>query len=143
MKTLDFNYTNMMDDFDNEDVYTLRKAIELNYISSHWDQGMLLMPRLDMLAKEFRYDALLQKLNKYMQSRVQEFLRGYTSIETFVKETDFEMLFADQPLLYNENVTKEKPWPVLYDVNKCFYKKRLLKKYPKYNTVIELMIQLA
>ena len=132
----------MYREFSTEDVYTMRKAIVLKQCHTYWDQnGLLSLSNLELLSKEFGYDALIKKIYDYMFERVNERLvymkeKGFT-----VTLNDYEYMFRDQPMLYNEEVLSSSDVrSVLYNVHDCFYRNRLVKKYQGMRDVIDQCI---
>ena len=131
---------NGLDDFSLEDLYTLRKAIALKQIDTYWEMGMIHIAHLQLLQKEFSYDNILEKIYKAMFVRVNERIMDSQMNQTDLDISDYEYMFKDQPYVYNDEVTEENPRMVLYDVKQCFYKKKLIKKYPdKYNLINDMV----
>lgn len=135
---------NMFTGWSLEDIYTLRKAIDLKQVDTYWDQtGLFNLARVEMLATQFKYDNLLQKIYQHMLVRVNDRMKLLHDEDRTLTVYDLEHMFKDQPFLYNDNVTVENPRTVLYDVHKCSYKKRLQSKFPKLFDVIEDLVILG
>ncbi len=115
--------------FSLEDVYTLRKAIELKQVDTYWELGILHVARIKLLAAEFRYDALLQDISDYLTERCQDWIDYRGKGKKDFDARDLELIFKDQPFLTAGGI-------ILYDVNNCKYKNRLIKKYPEIKDVI-------
>ena len=112
-----------------EDVYTLRKAIELKQVDTYWELGILHVARIKLLASEFRYDEVLQNIAKYLFERTEEWIEARVKQERYLSIEDIEMIFRDQPDM-----------GLYYDIHKCKYKYRLIKKYPEMKGLIMDMV---
>ncbi len=119
----------LFDGFSLEDVYTLRKAIELKQVDTYWELGILHVGRIKLLAREFRYDALLQDIAHYLWARTQEWIDRRAKEKRYLNVEDIEMIYRDQPYVTAGG-------NVLYDVHHCKYKNRLIKKFPEMKDVI-------
>jgi len=127
---------NAFDSFSLEDIYTLRKAIELKQVDTYWNLGFIHIAKLQMLMLEFRYDETLKEIYEYMLERVNEWMLTASFEQRDLTEYDLQRLFKDQPVV-------EAPMDKLYlgyNVKSCKYKRRLLTKYPELSSVIEDMI---
>lgn len=134
---------NAFDHFSLEDTFTLRKAIELKQIDMFWELGLIHISRLELLAREFRYDATIQKIYQEMLVRVNDRMKFIIDRGTDLDIDDVEYMFKDQPFVYNDRVTDINPRTILYNVKRCKYKLRLESKYPKLYDVIEDMVNMG
>jgi len=132
---------NMTSEWSKEDLFTLRKAITLKQVDTYWDQnGLYNLVYLEMLAKQFDYDWILQKIYMHMLNRVNDRMIWIRESNDEVTLDHLEYMFKDQPLVYNEDVRESHIQPILYDVHKCLYKRRLQAKYTKLYDVIDTMV---
>ncbi len=133
---------NMTSEWSKEDLFTLRKAITLKQVDVYWDQnGLYNLVYIEMLAKQFDYDWILQKIYNTMLIRVNDRMKIIHELhDGIVTLDDLEYMFKDQPLVYNEDVREGHIQPILYDVHKCLYKRRLQAKYTKLYDIIDTMI---
>ena len=120
-----------------EDIFTLRKAIELKQVDTYWELGFLHIARLKMLAKEFRYDEILQTIAKRMYERVEEYKDIKMMHSRPLAIEDIETLFRHQPVTDSADGKGD---VIVYDVMKCKYKARLIKKYPEAKDIIEDLV---
>lgn len=129
-----------LDEFSLEDIFTLRKAIALKQIDTYWEMGMIHIGHLQLLTKEFAYDSILKKIYDVMLERVNARIMMRQTNGEDLDMHDYEYMFKDQPFIYNEDVSEERPHSVLYDVKNCFYKRKLIKKYPdKFNLIQDMV----
>ncbi len=126
-------------DWSLEDVYTLRKAIELKQVDTYWELGIIHVARVKLLALEFRYDDLLQTIAKCLCERVEDYKGIRMMQDRDLTIDDIEMLFRHQPLTDSANGKGD---IIIYDVMKCKYKARLIKKYPESKDIIEDLVNL-
>ena len=134
------NYKHAFDKWSLEDIYTLDKAITLKNVDNYWEQGLYHIGRLQLLSMRYSYDYLLKQIYEYMYNSVHEWFTEKQKWGNLINDNDLAVLFKDQPVLYNENMLDGNPRTVLYDVKNCFYKNRLIKKYPKMYDVIQDMV---
>ena len=127
---------NAFDDWNMEDVFTLRKAIELKRVSKNWDEGFLHLPRLRMLAIEFDYDPIIQKIYQHMLKRCNDFMIQWRHAGIQPDIDNLEMIFSTEPVVYDVNDETL----VIYNYYKCKYKQRLKIKYPELANVIEDLV---
>ncbi len=132
---------NMTSEWSKEDLFTLRKAITLKQVDVYWDQnGLYNLVYLEMLAKQFDYDFILQRIYQHMLIRVNDRMKDiheYHNDQVIL--ADLEYMFKDQPLVYREGEETLKG-TILYDVHKCLYKRRLQAKYSNLYDVIDTMV---
>lgn len=129
-----------LDEFSLEDIYTLRKAIALKQIDTYWELGFVHIGHLQLLTREFAYDSILKKIYETMLVRVNDRVMLRQSCGEDLDNMDYEYMFKGQPFVYNEEVSEAHPHSILYDVKNCFYKRKLIKKYPgKYNLIIDMI----
>ncbi len=131
-----YQVRNQLDDWNMEDAFTLRKAIELHRVSVRWEEGFLHLARLQLLALEFDYDPLLKKIYQHLLKKSNDLIIHLRN-KGIEPDIDYiEMLFSNEPILYqdgNENY-------ILYDYKKCKYKQRLKIKYSENVDMIEDMV---
>ncbi len=132
---------NMTQDWSLEDIFTLRKAITLKQVDTYWDQnGLFNLVYVEMLAKQFSYDGILQRIYKHMLERVNDRMKYICQFhDDKVDMRDLEYMFKDQPFVYREGEETLKG-TILYDVHKCLYKRRIQAKYTKLYDIIETII---
>ncbi len=127
---------NQLDDWNMEDAFTLRKAIELKRVSAKWEEGFLHLARLQLLALEFDYDILLKKIYQHMLFRSANFIKDWSRRIEEPDMEDLRMLFQNEPVLYHEGNENY----VLYNVNKCKYEQKLKIKYSENVDMINDMV---
>lgn len=134
------NIRNALNDWSLEDIYTLRKAVELKSVDTYWDQmGLFNLTKIQMLASEFRYDALLQRIYSHLLIRVNDRMKDIHVCDRKITLNDLEYMFRDQPFLHAEGEI----YGVDYNVHKCKYKKRLQWKYPKSSDLIDDLVMMG
>lgn len=134
------NIKNAFSGFSLEDSYTLRKAIVLKNVDVYWNLGLIHIANLELLHKEFMYDKILEKIYFTMRDRVNDRCVMRFENGEDLDMNDYEYMFRDQPLVYNEEVSESHPHSILYDVKNCFYKRKLVSKYSEMYEVIQDMV---
>lgn len=122
--------------FNLEDIYTLRKAIELQKMNKDWECGFAHMASLQLLTREFSYDVLLRNIYNYMSERVSEFMNEWSKSGHKIRMSDLEILFKRQP----EFSISSKDWYGNYDVMNCKYRRRLTGKYPELDGLFDVLV---
>ena len=131
---------NCFDEWSFEDGYNLRKAIVFRNVSVYWDMGLINLAHVQLLAVEFKYDVIVQKVYEHMLLRVNGRCRDVFGRGESLGLCDYEYMFRNQPLVYNEEVVEGNVRAVLYDVERCVFRYRLVKKYPEMEGVIMDMV---
>lgn len=128
-------------DWSIEDAYNLRKAQVLQNVSTYWQNGIIQIANLDLLRREFSYDSIIDRIYDHMLERVNDRIILRRNQGEDLDMSDYEYMFSHQPYVYAvaEDNTKK---TVLYDVDKCLYKRRLVTKYPKLFNVIQDMVMI-
>lgn len=125
--------------FSVQDCHTLRKAMVLNNVNNYWELGMIHIAHLELIAKEYSYDWLLGQIYSQMLERFNGFIKDRYVKSQELSVDDIELIFRGQPIAYSDNGGGTN---VIYDVSKCSYRFKLIRKYPELEGVINDMVMM-
>ena len=110
-------------DMTKEDAEDLLKIMILQSVDGNWGDGFVNLTRLELLAKVFPEDGLIQEVYRQLYEKCNTFM---TTIDDKNYSAYPEMIFRDQPTTYKHHGDGVYTW---YDVNDDHILKKLMIKY--------------